>query len=188
MTHFNRAKVSMVAAVLLMALASGSALAQALPKPSIAILDVQRVLRESKAAKSLIPQMEQLRSQFQNEVRRKESALREAGRDLSRQRSLLAPEAFAKKQRDFDQRAKDAQRQVQIRKRELDKAFAASIGAIRLKMIEVARDIANERKINIVLVKSAAILSKTSLDITAGTLKRLDKRLPKVTVKIGAKK
>ena len=183
-------RISLTLAILAVAwsIAPPPAVAQPIPSPTIAVLDVQRVLRESKGAKSVLPQMEKLRSGFQKSVRDKESELRKADRELSRKRAILAPEAYATRRREFENTAKDAQRQVQIRKRKLDRAFAKAMGTVRAHMIKVAKAIATERKINIVLIKSAAVLSMKSLDITEETLKRLDKGLPKVTVTVAEKK
>ena len=169
-------------------LAAAPTFAQPMPQPSVAVLDVQRILRESLAAKSVKPQMEKLRTGFQKEIRGKENALRKADRELAGQRAILAPEAYAKRRRDFEQRAKEAQRQVQTRKRLLDRALGKARRQVELNMIEVAKEIASERKINIVLLKTVVVMSMKSLDITPETLKRLNKRLPSVTVVVEKKK
>ena len=71
-----------------------------------AVIDVQRILREAKASKSVAPQMEKLRKSYQGAVRKREAELRKTSEDLQRQRAILAPEAFAKKRREYETQAR----------------------------------------------------------------------------------
>ena len=162
--------------------------AQKLPAPTVGILDVRFVLQESNAAKSLQLQIDKLRKGFQQEIRRRESALRKAEQELLGQRSILAPEAFAQRRRQFEEQAKKAQREVQIRKRALDRTVAIAKNKIRVAMFEIAKADADEKKINIVLAKSGVLMSKKELEITAETIKRLNKKLPSVKVEAPGKK
>jgi Skp family chaperone for outer membrane proteins len=177
-----------VAAIFLAVAPAAAQGAAKVPPPAIAVLDVQRLLGDSLASKSIRPQIVKLRSGYQKEVRKQEGELRKADQDLARQRAILAPEAYAKRRREFEQRATAAQRAVQTRKRLLDRAFGSAMGKVRSSIIEVAAEVAKERDINIVLPKSVVLLSIKSLDITGETLKRLNKRLPSVTVTLREKK
>jgi outer membrane protein len=165
-----------------------AASAQKLPSASIAVIDIQKILRDSLAAKSVRPQAKKMRTGFQNDVRRQQEELRKAEQALAQQRSILSPESYAKKRRDFETRARQAQRQVQARKRQLEGAFNTAMEKVRRSLIIVAQELAKERKVNIVLPKSVVLLSITGLDITDQALKRLNKRLPSVKVVIRKKK
>ena len=88
--------------IVLLICGATTAFAQAMPNPSIAVLDIQRILRESLAAKSVRPQADKIRGKYQKEVRNQESQLRKAEQDLARQRAILSPEAYAQKRRKFD--------------------------------------------------------------------------------------
>ena len=164
------------------------ATAQGVPSPSIGVLDVRLILRESNAAKSLQPQIDKLLTGFQQDISNRESALRKAEQKLLGQRSILAPEAFTQRRREFEEQAKKAQREVQTRKRALDRAVAVAKNKIRVAMFEIAKDVANEKKINIVMAKSGILRSKKELEITSETMKRLNKKLPSVKVETPGKK
>lgn len=176
----------LVVALLLLGAAGVSA--QKMPAPSIAVMDVQGIIRDSAAAKSVRPQARKLRSEFQKDVRRQQDELRKAEQALAQQRAILSPEAFAKKRRDFDTRARQAQRDVQARKRVLDSAFGAAMEEVRRTLIIVAQELAKEQKVNIVLPKSVVFLSIKSLDLSKQALQRLNKRLPSVKVVLKEKK
>jgi outer membrane protein len=167
---------------------ASSATAQQIPAPSIAVMDVQGILRESAAAKSIRPQAQKLRADFQKDVRRQQDELRKAEQTLAQQRSILSPEAFAKKRRDFETRARQAQRDVQARKQTLEKAFGGAMGKVRRALIIVAQELAKKHKINIVLPKSVVFLSLKNLDLSKQALIMLDKKLPSVKVVVKEKK
>ena len=159
--------------------------AQAIPLPKIGIVDVQLVLRDSKAAKSIRPEYDKMRKAFQKQVSEQEQQLRQAEQELSRQRAILAPEAFTQKRRAFSEEARKAQSSVQARRRLLDKSFNDTKNIILKNLIIVAREVADDRKLNMLLEKRFVFLSAKTIDVTEEVIARLDKRLPKLTVKLG---
>ena len=56
------------------------------------------------------------------------------------------------------------------------------MGKIQKVFREVSAQIAKERKLTMVMRKSAVVLSPAKMDITAEVLKRLNQRLPRVAV------
>lgn len=175
-------------AVLFLGLAA-PAFGQKIETPKIGIVDVQRVLSEAKAAKGIRPEIERLRKDFQDQVRDQEKALRKAEQDLSQERALLSRDAFNEKRRAFSERASQAQRDVQERRKQLDEAFNKTKNEILNSLVDVAQEVARAKGLNIVMEKRFVFISAKTLDITNDVLKALDKRLPKVTIEVkGGKK
>ena len=112
------------------------------------------MLRDSKASKSIRPTIDKMRKDFQKKVSEQEQQLRQAEQELTRQRAILAPEAFAQKRRTFSEQARDAQAQVQSRRRELDRAFNDTKNEILKNLIVVAREVATKRNLNILIEKT----------------------------------
>ena len=162
--------------------AAGRTFAQGAPSPGIGIVDVQRVLRDSKASKSIRPTIDNMRKEFQKQVSEQEQSLRQAEQELSRQRAILAPEAFAQKRRIFSEQARDAQKSVQKRRRDLDRAFNETKNEILKSLIVVAQKVATEKKLNILIEKRFVFISAKKLDVTDEIIKRLDKLLPTVAI------
>ena len=182
--NVNRLFVGFGSVLLAILVVGGAAQAQKIPAPAIGFLDERLLLNESAAAKSIRPQIERLRKGLQREIRDRESALRKAEQELLGQRSILAADAFAKRRSQFEKRARKEQLEVQTRKRDIDRALAVAVNKIRISFLKIAKDVATENKINIVMAKSAVLMSMNSLEITAETMKRLNKKLPKVAVKV----
>tara|TARA_R110002072_G_scaffold94912_7_gene209348 strand:- start:4226 stop:4819 length:594 start_codon:yes stop_codon:yes gene_type:complete len=159
--------------------------AQEIPVPKIGVVDVQKVLRDSKAAKSIRPEFEKMRKAFQKQVSEQEQRLRQAEQELSRQRAILAPEAFSQKRRAFSEEARKAQSSVQERRRQLDRAFNDTKNEILKNLVVVAQEVAEAKKLNMLLEKRFVFLSAKTMDVTNEVIARLDKRLPKLAVKMG---
>lgn len=168
-----------IAAAVLSIGASSFATAQDRP-PSIGIVDVQKILRDSQASRSLRPQIEKLRQNYQTSVRKRETELRKASQELQRQRAILSSQAFAKRRNDYEEMARKAQVDFQQRKRRIDNAYGAAMRVIQKSMVVAAAKIAEERNFDIVLPKSLVLLADQKLDITGEVLRRIDESLPSV--------
>ncbi|GHD46766.1 hypothetical protein GCM10017083_16260 [Thalassobaculum fulvum] len=148
----------------------------------VAVVDVQGIMRAAQAAKAIHEQIETRRSAYQEEVSAEEKRLRTVEQDLAQQRSILAPEAYQQKVRQFQSQVAEVQRQVQMRKRELDETFAKAMNEVRKSLVSVVAEIAEQRGIKLVLFKSQIVIAEKSLDVSDETLKRLNERLPTVKV------
>ena len=158
--------------------------AENLTSPVIGIVDVPRALKDSKAWKGVRPEIDRMRSEFQKSVKVQEQRLRKAEQELARQRAVLAPEAFAEKRRAFSQEARKVQANVQTRRRQLDRAVNGTKNEILKNLIVVAKEVAEAKKLKILLEKRLVFISVTSLDLTKEIIERLDKKLPVVQISV----
>jgi Skp family chaperone for outer membrane proteins len=156
--------------------------AQKLPTTVAAVIDYQRILTEAAAARSIREQIEVRRKAYQEEIGKEEQRLHEADKEFARQRSLLTPEAFAEKRRDFEREVAEVQRMVQERRRELDSASAVALKEVQDALIEVVTSIAEERGFNLVLPSSEVLFFARRIDLTGEVLTKLNDRLPDVQV------
>ena len=152
--------------------------AQELAPPVLAIIDVQKVLRESTAVKALAKNIEEQKEQHQGELREQEQALREADQELVRQRSILSPEAYADKRGELEQRVGNLQREARNRKRGLDKIFTQGMGIVRAEIGKAAKEIAEELGIDLILSKATVVLVRPKFEMTQEVVRRLNARLP----------
>lgn len=149
---------------------------------TFAVIQYQRILREAKATKSIRPQRENLRADFEQAIRDEERKLRAVERELVNQRSILSPEAYAQRRRQLEERAKEAQRKASAKKREIERALATAMTKVRRNLRKITAAIAKERSVSLVLPGSTVILFERKYDITKEVLRRLDEQLPSVKV------
>lgn len=151
---------------------------------NIAVIDVQRILRQSKAYASIRPQMEKLKQDFQQKFRAAEGELRTTNEDLKRERSILSPEAFAQRRRDFRKRVDNVQRDIQAVNRLLDKALSGAVAKIQITAREITSELAKERKLDLIFSNTSITYADQRLDLTDAVLERLDKVLPAIKVEL----
>lgn len=192
MTHRHSAATLFGLVLLICVLAAMPVTAQEKSRPTsmlaVAVIDVQRIIRESLATKSMRPQLKKLQSSYEKEFKRQEQELRKANRDLIGQRVILSPAAYAERRRELQKKATAVQRSVQEKKRIIDQAIGRTMGKLNRELYRITKEIAKERSIGLVFVKSAVFLSTKPHDITAQALQRLNKRLPSVNVTVPDKK
>jgi Skp family chaperone for outer membrane proteins len=152
--------------------------AQELAPPVLAIIDVQKVRSESTAVKALSRRIAEQKAQHQDELREQERALREADQELARQRSILSPEAYAKKRGELEQRVGSLRREARNRKRALDKIFTQGMAKVQAELAKVAKEIAEERGLDLILSKATVVLVKPKFELTEEAVRRLNARLP----------
>ena len=177
----------LVAGIVIMLGMVGAMAAEAkkdIPKPMIAVVDVQRILQESLAAKSVQKQLESQRSKFQSKIESEENNLRQSEQELTKQRGQLPANTYADREQQLRQRFLDVERHVQGRRKILDQAFTDSMDAVRSGLLEIVEAVAHERGANMVVVKQQTLWIEPGLDITDEILARLNKKLPQVTVKM----
>jgi len=155
-----------------------------MPAPIVAVVDVQKILEQSLAAKSVQKQLETRRSKFQSEIEGEENGLRQAEQELSKSRDQLAADIYADREQQLRQRFLVVERHVQARRKVLDQAFTDSMNAVRTALEDIVGALAKERGVNLVLVKQPVLWVDPPLDITDEVLARLNAKLPEVAIKM----
>lgn len=155
-----------------------------LKTPIIAVIDVQKIMQESNASKSVSKAFETLRDSYQKEISTLEDKLRKGEDELRKQQTVLAPEALANKRRDFEKQVAEVQKTVQTRKRVLETTLNEAMAVVHKTMVEVVADISRERGANLVLARQQFVLVDTQLDVTDAVMERVNKKLPQVALNI----
>jgi outer membrane protein len=172
-------------------LAAGVAVAAGLPahaadqpgvQPVVLVVDMQRVLQESKAGKMIQSQMQQQVSSYQKNLAKQDQELAATQQDLQRQQSILAQDAFAIKVKEFEQRVADASKRAQEAQQNLSESRNEAGGKVDNAMLQVIDGLAKERGANLILNRGAVVMFDVRMDVSDEVIKRLDEKLPAVTV------
>jgi Skp family chaperone for outer membrane proteins len=152
--------------------------------PVVAVVDIQAVMGTSEAAKNIKTQIDKLRAGYQQTVQTKNEELRKLEAELQQQRAVLAPDAFQLRQRDFDQKIAEAQKDVQDRRAKIEVAFEKAMQTVETTVTQIVAQIAKENGITLVLPTQAVIHAEPDMNITAEVVKRLNARLTKVPIDV----
>ena len=146
----------------------------------VGVLDVQLIMRDSKAAKSVRSQLDRQASAYQAELAQQENALRNADQQLMEQRASLGVDEFNKRSSDLSQKADALRQTAEKRREELQKMESGAMVQIEQTLLQAAAEIAKARGLTLVLNKSAVLLNVQGYDITQDALKMLDAELTSV--------
>ncbi len=148
----------------------------------IAILNMKAVLQKSSAVESIHKQINDYRLGFHSEIQNEEDQLRKARQELSRQRNILSPEDYAEETKKFEARVAEVQHIVQLRRQELGQARNKAMSEVQVSLNKIISTIAQEKGLLLVLRREQTVLSSLSLEITDEVIKRLNEKLPNITV------
>ncbi len=164
--------------LLVIMLASYAASAQS----TIAIVNIQKIMRESKAANAVRSQVKSKQKSFQAELDKKEKELQDKDKELAKQRSILSQEAFEQQYKAFRKTAAEAQQEIRQKRAQLDKGFTKALADIQKKVIEIVSAVAKEKGADMAISSSQILYGNPSLEITDEVLGRLDKQMPNLSV------
>ena len=152
-------------------------------KPArIAVINVDRIRKESVAMKDIGAQIQAYRNQFRDEIQREEEALRSASQELARQRAILSSEVFADERRKFQKDVGETQREVQKRKLQIDRVTRDARLVVQNALNEVVLELAKENGLTLILRTNETVLFAPNLEITEAALKLLNARIKTVKV------
>ncbi len=148
----------------------------------VAVIDYQRLLRESEAAKSIRRQVETQRRAYEAEVEAERERLSAADRRLNQERDDLPPEIYRERRRAFEEDVAEVQRLVQERRRQLDAASSAAFQRIRDTVVQIIDSLSDRYRFNLVLPRSEVLVFAPEIDLTADVMAELNRRLPQVDI------
>ena len=153
------------------------------PLTSIGTIDLNYILTNSKASIDASKQIEKIQTKIEEELKTLEEEIIAERERLIEQQSVMAPDAFEEKVKDFEKKVQNSQinRQESVRKLELMVQQARSTILDELKPILV--EYSKEEGITVILEKNTVILSSDEMDMTSAVMKKLDKKISKIDVK-----
>ncbi len=175
---FARLTILVTAGLFALSLMTGTTTAQETATKddplNIAVINLQRINREAKIFDSIRSQIDAYRQDFQAVIQAEEDELRKADRELARQRTILAPEAYAAERQKFEKRIVDFQRRGQKRKQDLDGARTRALVDANNIVRQVVADVATEYKVNLILRSDLVAYYVKAMDMTDEVLQKLN--------------
>ncbi len=150
----------------------------------IAVVDVQYLVSNSAAGKSIRSQLEKQRNGYKGQIERQEADLRAQEKQLAEQQSTLSKEDFMAARKKFQEKVISAQKDVQQRRASFDKAYTGAMDKLREQIVKVVADLAGKQGASIVMSRQDLVLVDARLDMTEAVLKALDAKVTNIPVSI----
>lgn len=143
----------------------------------IVVLDAQKIINDSNAAKGAVSKIEKARNDSQSKIDKMETDITKKREDLEKKRSVLSDEKFIAEESKLKADLRTYRAQVQNMQEQLNN----QVMAYRREIIDVMRkeveDMAEANGYSMVLERNQVMFSTPSLDITDEVMKRVNKRL-----------
>lgn len=149
----------------------------------IAVVDVQQLMGASKAAESIQSQGKDLRSNYQDKIKKIENDLKETEKKLVELSKGDSKDDFEKQKKKFQEKLIDGQKEVVELNKKLDKALGDALNKLRDEIVEIVGDMATDNKYDLVISRADVVIVSKRMDITADVMKKLNSKLSSVKVK-----
>ncbi len=171
-----------IVVLLALLLSTQIAVAKEITPYTFALVDVNKVMLKSKAAKSLLKQLDEKRALFHKKLVKEEKKLKEEEKEIISKREKMTKDEFKKKRQSFGKKVLDAQKKVQNNKVILDRGFNTYMNKLRMEATKIVAKIAKNKKYAAVFTQNAVLLSDPSLDITSQVVKTMNKEVKDIKV------
>ena len=148
----------------------------------IGVVDMKKILAQSKAYQSLVDQFEDVRRKHRNNFTKQEDVIRDEESGLLKQKNVLSKEAYAEKVKMLGKKINELKSKQANEAKKFEIAFEKSTNKIQGALVDVLSIIANKRNLNLVLAKSQVILVGKDIDLTDDAIAELNKVLPKISL------
>ena len=151
----------------------------------VSIIDSVRIKTQSLPFIKVRQLLEEQHATAQKEILEQESVIREQYEELKK--STMPNSEKQKKKQILDKKVAELQQSVQKRQEKLTKQFSFLTENLEAKLNEIIKEIVKEFGFNLVLNTTiqethAILYAEPSLDITDEVIKRLDHKLPNLTL------
>ena len=150
------------------------------------MVDLRRVIGESKVGHDMQRQVEALNAQVTNELKAEKAGLQREQVALQQQSAILAADVKARRIKDFEIRVAAFQEKVQKRGSLIQGGVVKAQAQIEQALGPVLQGIMRERGATLLIDRSAVLLGPNAIDMTAIAVQRLDAKISTVKVELTA--
>lgn len=152
--------------------------------PKIAVVDIDALVNDSAAGKSVQDQLKKKRDEFQKEFSKRESELGEKEKQIVSKKNELSPEELAKQRQAFEADLLETRKLFQQRRTALDKGLATAMKELRGEIVKATADVAEEGSYQAVLTRESVVIVEKDLDITKQVLDKLNAQVKTISLTV----
>ena len=156
--------------------------AQGIPGAKIAVVDTNLIVSTSAVAVDINRQVAKIQADMQTELQTKGNALRTEEENLKSQSAIMPQELYNQKAQEFQQKAVDYQREVQVKRQQLEIAIANANAEIQRALKPILQKVLQDTGATMLMEKALVLEQAPGLDVTTRVIEQLDLSLPSTTV------
>ncbi len=149
----------------------------------IAVLDVEKIVKESAAMRDIQGKVSKQQEKYQKEVDKKQKELEAEQKKLEGKKNILAKDAFEKEVKAFETKVDGLKEMVDKKQGSLKKASVDAMGKVNEEVKLIIADLSKEKDLDLIIAAGQTLFYKDEMDISEEVLKRLNKKVTKINVK-----
>jgi Skp family chaperone for outer membrane proteins len=150
----------------------------------IAVIDIQKVVDESLAAKDAADKITSKKEKYQASINKKGKDLEAKDKNLAAQLSILSEDAIEKKKEQFALELTNFKKDIEKKRKELDDSYVKAIGQIQKQVLVIIKEVSIKKDIDVVIPKNQLLyIGHDIRDISDEVLEKLNKKISKVELK-----
>jgi len=149
---------------------------------NIAVLDVEKIVKESVAMVDIQKKVTKKQEEYQKEVNAKQKELEAEQKKLEGKKTVLASDAFEKEMKKFEGKVDQLKELVDKKQNSLKKASVDAMGKVNDDIKTIIAELSKEKSLDLIVPAGQTLFYKDEMDVSAEILKRLNKKVTKVNV------
>jgi outer membrane protein len=141
---------------------------------NIAVVDGEKVLRESEPGKKLFADIKTLRDKKQQEIEQKQGSIQTMNDKFTKEKDILSPDAQEKRKAEIQKAITDAKRFREDSEQEIQGRLDNAMEAMQNRLIPLIEKIGQEKGYSLIVGKQFTIWRDPKFDITDEVIKRFN--------------
>lgn len=150
---------------------------------NIAVVDVQQLMNNSRAAKSIQSQGMDLMEEYRDEMKKMTETLKTSEQKVKDAQKAEDREEFTSQLQAFQKQLQESQGKAQDYKQQTDRAVGEALNTLREEIVKIVNEMTIENNYDLVLTRMDVVTVSKDIDITAKVMEELNKRLKTIKVK-----
>jgi outer membrane protein len=134
--------------------------------PTIGVIDVQKVVRESEIGKKALAEVKSLTDKKQLEINQKQSSIQAMQDKLDKQKDILSADAQEKLRSDINKGMTELRRFREDSEQEIQNKLSVALKGLEEKVVPIIQKMGSEKGYSIIITKDALIYSSPKNDVT----------------------
>ncbi len=141
---------------------------------TIAVVDGEKVLRDSEPGKKLFAEVKALRDKKQQEIEQRQGSIQSMQDKLTKEKDILSPDAQEKRKAEIQKALTEAKRFREDSEQEIQGKLDTAMGSMQDKLIPMIQKLGQEKGYSIIVGKQFTIWHDPKYDITEEVIKRFN--------------
>jgi outer membrane protein len=134
--------------------------------PTIAVIDVQKVVSNSEVGKKVLADIKVIKDKKQNEINQRQNAIQVMQDKFDKEKDVLSPDAQEKRRDEINKAMTDLRRFREDSEQEIQNRLATALKGMEERVLPIIQKMGNEKGYSIIVSRDQLIYYNAKNDVT----------------------